>query len=205
MNATTDLPRRLTRRQPRITFAHARWDAPRIKTDDYFRCGSAQSESWSGEQDLSGGLVRCIAMPHYDAIVAEATRAGWPRDYRRDVFVHDRNFLARVSPDVPFVWMLRELGSHLYLATTDRIDSKHYAWDAPGFVDSSFGPHIVRFYTWDGSRLHEHRTKETAAEATRELAYRYGTLLPPCWLPPITMWRWRQDRAGEHVVPDCGG
>lgn len=171
-----------TTRTTIITFKHAAWDAPKIQTQDW--CRHDRSEQWPGH-DLSGGSVRCVPAPHFDAIVAEAQRVGWPLAYRRDLFVCDRRFLARVPADVPFVFMLRECGTCLYLATTDRIDDYHYAWDAPRFVSKTFGADRVRYYTWDGSRLREHRTPETAAEATRAVANAYGKTFDVCRRTPI--------------------
>lgn len=188
----TDIPKRLTRPRTAITFAHARWDAPTIKT----ACVTVRDcpnmhAPWPGEQDLSGGTVRINSMRHFDAIVAECASAGWPTDYRRDVFVHDRAMLAFVPPEVPLVWILRDYGSCLYLCTTDRIDAKNFAWDAPHFCASSFGANRCRFYTWDGERLREHRSAETCADAARELANAYGKGFSICRLPPVTTRDWR--------------
>lgn len=169
-----------------ITFRHDAWRAPSIKTTDY--CEHGKSETWSGH-DLSSGTARCVSAPHYDALVAEAKRVGWPTNYRRDLFVHDRNALARIPANVPLVWMLRESGTHLWPATETAIGrSGHqdeYAWNMPYSVERAFGDE-VRFYTWDGERLHEHRTAETCAAAARDLAQAYSKGFSACRLAPVT-------------------
>jgi hypothetical protein len=120
------------------------------------------------ESTAPGQCVRVKPMPHFDAIVAEAERVGWPRDYRADLFVHDRAALDKREPSVPFLWVLRDSGSSLFfVGERDGVghDAAHFATSVPEI----FGAPSCRLYTWDGTRLHAHRTPETAADAVRVL------------------------------------
>jgi hypothetical protein len=70
------------------------------------------------------------------------------------------------------LWVLRELGTHLY-AVTDRPIGRNgeraeYAWTVVRSIARTFDR--CRFYTWDGTRLREHRDADTATDAVRELA-----------------------------------
>lgn len=50
---------------------------------------------------------------HYAAIRTEAQRIRWPKKFRRDLTFHDRRFLKDLPESEPFVWILREHGTHL--------------------------------------------------------------------------------------------
>ena len=169
MNAH-DLPRRLSRPLASIALAHLRWGAPTIQTRDY--CSETMREPWPGHDTAPNTGAQCMARPHYAAIVVEAERVGWPTGYRRDLYVHDRNACARLPADVPFVFVLRENGTHLF-PVTYRDGAGH---GAPHFAvpcPAIFRYERSRVYTWDGSRLTAHRTPEAAAERARELESAY--------------------------------
>jgi hypothetical protein len=104
--------------------------------------------------------------------VAEAERVGWPVQYRCDLYVHDREYLNQLDPSIPFVWILRESGTHLNDVTyVDGVghDAVHFAESVPRI----FTPHECLIYTWDGRYLHKHQTPETAADAIRVLKARH--------------------------------
>ncbi len=54
--------------------------------------------------------------PAYAALVAEATRLGWPAHYATDLTVHDRSTLLRAGAPTTFGWRLSEWGTTLYRA-----------------------------------------------------------------------------------------
>jgi hypothetical protein len=154
-------------------------DAPRIITHEPNNCTTPRCsrDEWSGENVYSGGAAQCTPTPHWEAIVKEAERVGWPRDYRRDLYVHDRAHLGQLDPSEPFVWILRENGTHLFSASyVDGVgqDAVHFATSTPQI----FAPYVCRIYTWDGLRLREHKTPEHAAEAMRELQTRWLAAQP---------------------------
>ena len=118
--------------------------------------------------------ARVKAMPHFDALAAEAERVGWPRDYRNDLYVHDLRQLDATDPSVPFVWVLRECGTCLNTAEDlNRFGRSHGMHLSPASAADAFGVERCRFYTWDGKHLTHHRTPETCAEAARELGARW--------------------------------
>jgi hypothetical protein len=175
----------LLKHAPAITFRHDEWRAPTVKTTDYFRCKESE-ETWPGHDTAPNTGARCTPAPHYEALLAEAARVGWPQEYRRDVLVHDRNHCARLDPATPFVWVLRTMGSHLFpIGVRDGVGhgAAHFAVSCP----ETFGTERCRVYTWDGSRLTEHRTPERAAEVAGELETRYlalGTGTGVCFRTP---------------------
>jgi hypothetical protein len=157
-----------------ITVPHVAWGAPRIQTHRTDDCTTPECSraEWSGENTYSGGAARCVAAPHWDAVLKEAERVGWPLKYRRDLYVHDRATLGMLDPSVPFVWLLREHGTHLSEVTyVDGVghDAAHFAESVPQI----FRPQVCHVYTWDGRYLHRHQTPATAAHAVRMLRVRY--------------------------------
>ncbi len=52
--------------------------------------------------------------PRFAAMLAQSAAYRWPVGFQDDLYVHDLN-LVRDCPDLEFVWILREMGSHLYL------------------------------------------------------------------------------------------
>jgi hypothetical protein len=165
MNAPLDLPRRLFRSSGPVTLTQA-WDAPSIQTHDY--CREACGPTWAGFDSAPNAGAQCAARPHYVAIETEAQRVGWPVAYKRDLYVHDRNALARLPRRVPFVFVLRDNGTHLFpVGERDGVghDAAHFAVSCP----DCFGRERCRVYTWDGARLRQHATPEDAADAARDL------------------------------------
>lgn len=92
--------------------------------------------------------------PHYWAIRAAADALGLPTRQRRDVTFFDRQVLAKLDPRAPFVWMLRDDGTHLVLASDKpRAGGQVHGADAMiGWLVDSFG-HGHKFFTWDGVSL----------------------------------------------------
>lgn len=95
-------------------------------------------------------------MRHYKALLAESKKVGWPVSYATDLTTHDERELRHRDPDMPFGWILRELGTHLILPETG-YDSPA---QAPGAryvasMKSSYGDlqKSCRFYRWDGHTL----------------------------------------------------
>jgi hypothetical protein len=161
---------------PPPTVPHATWGAPTVVTHNVQDCTSPECSrgEWSGENVYSGGTARCKAAPHWDAILAEAERVGWPVKYRRDLYVHDRAYLNQLDPSIPFVWILREHGTHLNDVTyVDGVghDAVHFAESVPRIFSSE----RCRVYTWDGRYLRKHQTPETAADAIRVLKAQHET------------------------------
>ena len=169
MNASPDLPARLFRRTARVTLNRsAPWENPTIQTSDYCRASGAGADAWPGIDTAPNTAARCTPAPHYEAILAEAARVGWPTAYRRDLLVHDRNILGRLDPATPFVFVLRDKGTHVFpVKERDGVGhgASHFAVSCP----DTFGRDHCKVYTWDGARLREHETPETAAERAGEL------------------------------------
>ena len=83
---------------------------------------------------------------HCTALLAESWRTGWPEFFRADVEYHDMTALAERNPNLPFVWMLRQMGSTILFTEITSIEVCLIlirAQDAE-----------CRFYYWDGTALH---------------------------------------------------
>ncbi len=90
------------------------------------------------------------------AILAEATKLGWPTHFATDLD-HDARAIATMAPHEPFVWAVGAHGTHLGRSggqLTMRMVSDQ-------FTD-------CRFFVWDGRRLHE---APTATDADGRLAW----------------------------------
>jgi len=164
-------PRGRGRKRP--TAPHVTWGAPTITTHRTDDCTApaCTRRDWTGEDVYNGGDARCAPLPHWDAIVAESQRTGLPTSYRRDLYVHDRNHLARLDPARPFLWVLRKGGTHL--VTASFVDGAgHGAAYFATSIPKIFSCDRPRVYTWDGRDLREHETPEGAADAMRELGAR---------------------------------
>jgi hypothetical protein len=188
MNAENILPSRVLRRPKPITVKWDReadmiqpWHVRDTHGVDFCDKPSARSPLGGATVRASGEQVRCRPSPAFDAIVAEAKRVGWPVDYRGDLFQHDRDALAVVPAAVPFLWVLRESGTHLYLATPEDIDgARHKAWQVPSWMGTG-----CRFYTWDGFALRSHCDAEACADAVRELAENFDPKAWGSFAPPV--------------------
>jgi hypothetical protein len=100
------------------------------------------------------------ALPHYEALVWEATRVGWPVRFKTDLTEHDRAFLEKRDPSLPFAWMLSEGAT--YLVGAEWIDrwlrrAHHYVSWVEEIGDET------RYYFWNGTSL-----EEFSAEALRD-------------------------------------
>lgn len=93
---------------------------------------------------------------HYEALLAEADRVGWPEQFRTDLTVHDRTFLASRDPALPFAWVLGRGATYLVYPGRRPIDGAgHRAEDMPACCAHSFGRENCRWYWWDGRALRE--------------------------------------------------
>lgn len=101
-------------------------------------------------------------MRHYDALVAQAAIVGWPLAYRRDLDVHDRQLCERLDEATPFLWVLRDAGTHLWVpggelaALEDVGQVERYLLS----LQAAMGP--LRLYWWDGRQLCELDSAEEA-------------------------------------------
>ena len=82
----------------------------------------------------------------YDVILAKANEIGWPLHYRNDLLVHDRDALAEHDPALPFLWGIRECGTHLIFA--NRLEGRLSAEQ----ITQAFG-RDCRWFLWDGTAL----------------------------------------------------
>jgi len=177
------------KRTARPTTPHATWGAPQIVTHETRDCTSPPcmlGPEWSGENLYSGGVERCRPAPHWDAILAEAEKRGLPKAYRRDLYVHDRAHAAQLDSAEPFLWILRENGTHLLpLDYVDGVkhDIVHFAVSIPKI----FASEELHVYVWDGRYLKEHRTPEDAADALRTMKKRKARRMDP----QACLQRWR--------------
>jgi hypothetical protein len=95
-----------------------------------------------------------VSRRHYEALVAESVRVGWPERHERDLTVHDRDFLASLSPGLPFAWILMRAATYLVRPSRAPIDrAGHRAEAMPRICEESFGREHCRFYWWDGCSL----------------------------------------------------
>ncbi len=90
------------------------------------------------------------------ALLAEATRLGWPTHFVTDLD-HDARAIATMAPHEPFVWAIGAHGTHI--GRSGRQITMRMVSDS--FTD-------CRFYVWDGYRLHE---APTASDADSRLAW----------------------------------
>ncbi len=90
----------------------------------------------------------------YQQMKREAIKTGFPRVFKTDLTVHDRDFLRRRQRPRQFGWALRECGTELLLNTTwSRVQLQYY------------GRHPdVYWYWFDGETL-----RESTPDETREL------------------------------------
>ncbi len=73
----------------------------------------------------------------YQYLVEKAQEMGWPKNYKNDLEIHDRNFLTNVAAPKTFVGILHVDGTHLYRAAT--ADDPHVGG---GGEDKAYG------YNW---------------------------------------------------------
>jgi len=112
---------------------------------------------------------------HYRALTAKADEIGWPLRFRTDLTKHDRAFVTKHEADRPFIWVLRDSGTHLaYPGIIDGV--RHRASGYARMVAESFGAAKCKFFIWDGQKLVEYATADAAdarmAEIEEELGIR---------------------------------
>ena len=110
-------------------------------------------------------------LQHYEALLAEAQRVGWPERFETDLTTHDRAALEKRDPALPFAWVLNRAATYLAFPSPSPVDGAgHYAQDMPAICARAFGREDCRWYWWDGLALHEVETAEQLAELLRASA-----------------------------------
>lgn len=119
-------------------------------------------------------------MKAYEALFAVAEKVGWPEYYRDDLVVHDKAAVEESGDDVPYVWVLRDRGTHLVPITG--------TWDSRSTIEAyvkgfdSYGNRGdgKRWFTWcpKQQRLEE-VDSTTAAQRVQEWAKEYVTYVDP--------------------------
>jgi hypothetical protein len=151
------------------------------------------------ECDGYGIEVTAQSRRAYLALSAEAGRVGWPTHYKRDLTYWDRNALDGRDPALPFVWVLRELGTHLVAPTQQRLNPWTGALigglseaikSGCGMLRTLAREGGHRFYWWNGARLRE-VSPDDAIELYTE-ACREGNVAA-------------EDRAASGNCARCGG
>lgn len=128
---------------------------------------------------MSAPAKKAVLCTHPAFAALCAIAEGKLQAYSDDLFVHDANFLNRLEASTPFVWLVRQCGTHLFVTTGNEAPAKgHYgkahtanlASSLAEQVDAGFcDPRESRGYAyWDGSRLRVVQTIATLAELARE-------------------------------------
>lgn len=104
-------------------------------------------------------------MPHYAALLAESERTGWPLAFRNDLLVHDLAFCQATSEGNPFLWVLRDSGTHVILPSAADDTFARQGWLIPSQLERAFGG--CRFYAWDGRALIPLAGPDAASEFLR--------------------------------------
>lgn len=85
-------------------------------------------------------------LPAFEAITAAALKLGWPTRYTSDLF-RDYQFIRDNEPDIRFLWIVRESGTHIVVPGHDgAIPTAEYLRD---------NEHGARAFWWDGKQLRE--------------------------------------------------
>lgn len=79
--------------------------------------------------------------PALTQMFGECIDHGMPTHYRGDIAI-DIATLMQQPTDKPFIWLLRECGTHIF-------------FDRPYQLRTMFEYEKRRFYVWDGFRLHD--------------------------------------------------
>lgn len=133
-------------------------------------CGSKAQTSGQIEPLDGHPCKRCKAIadkrgatdsPVYPVLLAESKRVGWPVSFATDLTEHDQRFLRKRKPEWPFVWCLRESGTHVIdLAETPTVGASRHRQTIAGMVHSIIrafdGEGSTHFYVWDGTALVPH-------------------------------------------------
>lgn len=133
-------------------------------------------------EDINVEIAKIEAgLPFYQ-MLRESKRTGWPAAYVKDLLVHDRDVLAKRPINEPFVWILRECGTHIFrplnaesraIVQRKLMDLPRNSWFTwPSNLDFlvNFEKTITRanFYVWDGERFHGCASGEDALHAVRK-------------------------------------
>ena len=121
-------------------------------------------------------------MTPYEHLVVKAEEIGWPAYYKNDLLVHDRAALEGRNPDVPFMWFVRETGTHL--ATSDGQGFKGEGDGIMRHVTSPFNSQH-RGYLWNNGKLTEIDKDDFSKTYTKHV---YGS--GPVWKVSVVS-RWR--------------
>ncbi len=100
------------------------------------------------------------ARPAIAAILAEATRVGWPTRFATDLD-YDIRAINAMDPLEPFGWILREDGTHIAPAPTAYRAHSMTRLTIPMIVDA-FGAAQCRIYVWNGRNLCEYSSATLA-------------------------------------------
>lgn len=142
---------------------------------DGHRCGNSCDACHAVDRvtvrDTATGGIYCSEACHardpvpltaaWGLIAGEALRVGWPTSYRRDLTLHDRRELGKRGG--PFLWVLRELGTHLVFPGGGEPSCEALARS----VISTWGDRC-RCYHFDGYAL-----RSVSAEAAMDIARRW--------------------------------
>lgn len=123
-------------------------------------------------------VKRAATHPHpaFPAMLAESQRTGLPLTFKNDLLVHDSGWLTTQAPSHPFVWVLRDSGTHIVALDWSQSESGRIR-DAAHMLASiadSFGVDRCRFFLWDGAGLQPMASLEAAQERVRDYLERYA-------------------------------
>ena len=105
-------------------------------------------------------------MRHFEALLATAGQVGWPLHFRADLTEHDRAQLATMPVEMPFIWILRPCGTHIYYPGP--VGRYHRASDMARIQASTFGRENCRFFIWNGESLNEYPSPLSADDCMRQ-------------------------------------
>ncbi len=110
------------------------------------------------------------ADPRLQAMLAEASRVGWPIAFENDLYQHDLSIL-EAHPEEPMVWILREHGTHLFPIECDSPGQATYArtviryWSGEDKLNVILSPaERPKFYLVTPAGLTETTAQEAAAK-----------------------------------------
>jgi hypothetical protein len=93
------------------------------------------------------------ALPHYEALAREAMKVGWPLRFKTDLTTHDRAFLEKRDPSLPFAWVLAEAATYMAAFTPGPNGDTCATERFLRAVESLREP--ARYYFWSGTELRE--------------------------------------------------
>jgi hypothetical protein len=109
-------------------------------------------------------------MKHYDAWLAKCEEVGWPKHYRDDLLIYDRDICAKIPDDAVLFFAMRECGTHTHYVC----DEFNLNWIDAIAGGPSRGGAPTRFFIWENFKLREvdaARWKESA-HSVRMFKYR---------------------------------